>query len=79
MIPYTASRDQIHHRLDFAVTLSSLASFCVLFDIAFKTSNETEMANVEQRQKMIPIITCEIPFPLVLGVNVFDLDSWGPN
>ena len=38
------------------------------------------MANAEQTQKMIPFITCEISFgqdvcELVLGVNVFDLDS----
>ena len=37
------------------------------------------MAHVEQTQKMIPFITCEISFSqyvceLVLGVNVFDLD-----
>ena len=37
------------------------------------------MADVEQTQKMIPFITCEISFcqylcELVLGVNVFDLD-----
>ena len=37
------------------------------------------MANVEQTQKMIPLITCEISLcqyvcELVLGVNVFDLD-----
>ena len=37
------------------------------------------MADVEQTQKMIPIITCEISLcqyvcVLVLGVNVFDLD-----
>ena len=37
------------------------------------------MANVEQTQKMIPFITCEISLSqyvceLVLGVNVFDLD-----
>ena len=37
------------------------------------------MADVEQTQKMIPSITCEIPLcqyvcELVLGVNVFDLD-----
>ena len=37
------------------------------------------MANVKRTQKMIPLITCEIPFgqyvsELVLGVNVFDLD-----
>ena len=62
--------------LDFAVTLSSPASFCVLFDI--------EMANVEQTQKMIPFITCEISFcqyvcELVFGVDVLDVDFWGPN
>ena len=37
------------------------------------------MADVEQTQKMIPLITCEISLchyvcELVLGVNVFDLD-----
>ena len=37
------------------------------------------MANVEQTQKMIPFITCEISLgqyvcELVFGVNVFDLD-----
>ena len=37
------------------------------------------MADVEQTQKMIPFITCEISFcqhvsKLVLGVNVFDVD-----
>ena len=37
------------------------------------------MADVEQTQKMIPFITCDISLcqyvcELVLGVNVFDLD-----
>ena len=37
------------------------------------------MANVEQTQKMIPFVTCEISLgkhvcELVLGVNVFDFD-----
>ena len=37
------------------------------------------MADVEQTQQMIPLITCEITLfqhvcELVLGVNVFDLD-----
>ena len=37
------------------------------------------MANVEQTQKMIPFITCEVALgqyvcELVFGVNVFDLD-----
>ena len=64
---------------DFAVTLSSPASFCVLFDIRFKTIGRTEMADVEQTQKMIPLITCEMSLcqyvcELAFGVNVFDLD-----
>ena len=37
------------------------------------------MADVEQTQKMLPVITCEISLcqnvcELVFGVNVFDLD-----
>ena len=60
---------------DFAVTLSSPASF----RHRFKTIDGTEMADVEQTQKMIPFITCEISLrqyvcELVLGVNVFDVD-----
>ena len=42
-------------------------------------SNCSEMANVEQTQKIIPFITCEISLcqyvcELVFGVDVFDLD-----
>ena len=45
-----------------------------------KTIGRTEMADVEQTPKTIPLITCEIPFgqdvcELVFGVDVFDLDS----
>ena len=46
--------------LDFAVTLSSPASSGVLFDIAARLLMERKMADVEQTQKMIPFITCEI-------------------
>ena len=39
------------------------------------------MADIEQAQQMIPIITCGISFgqyvcELVFGVDVFDLDFW---
>ena len=39
------------------------------------------MADIEQTQKMIPLITCEISLgrcvcELVCGVDVFDLDFW---
>ena len=42
------------------------------------------MANVEQTQKIIPFITCEVSLGQYVcewffGVNVFDLDFWGPN
>ena len=65
---------------DFAVTLPSPESVCVLFDITSELPiGRTDMANAEQTQKMIPFITCEISLgqyvcELVLGVNVFDLD-----
>ena len=61
------------------MNFSSLASSCVLFRHRFKTVDGTEMTDVEQTQKMIPLITCEISLSeyvceLVLGVHVFDLD-----
>ena len=40
---------------DFAVTLSSPGSFCVLFRHHFRTFCRTGMANVKQTQKMISI------------------------
>ena len=45
----------------------------------FRAICRTEMAKIEQRQQVIPLITCEIPFgsdvcELVFGVDVLDLD-----
>ena len=42
------------------------------------------MADVEQMKKTVPFVTCGISLcqyvcELVFGVNVFDLDFWGPN
>ena len=70
--------------VDFAVTLSSPESFCVLFDISSTRLVELKMANVKQTQKMIPFITCEISLgqyvcELVFGVDVFDLDLKSPD
>ena len=47
-------------------------------------AKRAELANIEQMKKIIPLITREIPFGqyvcvLVFGVNVTDLDFWGPN
>ena len=65
--------------LDFAVTLSSPASFLHSFRYHFRTIGRTEMADVEQTQKMIPFVTSEVSLgqyvcELVSGVNIFDLD-----
>ena len=68
----------------FAVTLSSPASSCVLFDIDLRLLMELKWLMLKKTQKMIPFITCEISLcqfvcELALGVNVFDLDLGGPN
>ena len=77
--PYAASRDQIHHRIRFCCDSFFTWIFLRSFRHHFKTIGRTEMANVEQTQKMIPFITCEIALcqyvcESVFGVNVFDLD-----
>ena len=58
---------------DFAVTLSSPESFCVLFDITSEQSVELKWLNVEQTQKMIPFLTCEISLGLHVGKLVFSV------
>ena len=78
-IPYPASRDQIHHRLWFCCDSFFTCILLRSFRHHFKTIGRTAMANVEQTQKMIPFITCEISLcqyvcELVYGVKVFDLD-----
>ena len=55
--------------------------FLCSFRHHIRTLCRTEMANVEQTQKMIPFIACEVSLgqyvcELVFGVNVFDLDLW---
>ena len=65
---------------DLAVTRSSPAPSCLCSSRhRLQAVGGIEKANVEQTQKMIPFITCEISLcqyvcELVLGVNVFDLD-----
>ena len=46
--------------LDFAVTLSSPECCWTLFAIPSEQTVELKMANVEQTQKMISFVTCEI-------------------
>ena len=61
------------------MTLSSPASFRVLFDITSELLVLLKWLMLKKTQKMIPFITREISLgqhvcELVLGVNVFDLD-----
>ena len=79
MTPISSRETKLIIGFDFAVTLSSPESFCVLFDITSRQLMELKMADVEQTHKMIPFITCEISLcqyvcDLVLGVNVSNLN-----
>ena len=83
-ILFAASRDQKHIGFDFAVTLSSPESFCVLFDITSEQLVELKWLMFKKTRTMIPFITCEVSLgqcvcELVFGVNVFDLDFCSPN
>ena len=56
-----------------------LILFCVLFDITSEHSAELKWPMLNKTQKIIPLITCEIPLDqhvceLVFGVNIFNLD-----
>ena len=59
-IPHAVSWYQIHHRLRFCCDSFFICIFLRSFRHHFKTIAGTEMADVEQTQKMIPFITCEI-------------------
>ena len=70
---------KIRHRLRLCCGSFFTCIFLCSSRHLFKTIDGTEMTAVEQTQKMIPCITCEISLgqyvcELVLGVNVFDLD-----
>ena len=60
------------------MTRSSFESCLSLFAIVSEQTGRTEMADIEQTQQMIPLVTCEISFgqyvcESVFGVNVLDL------
>ena len=61
-IPHAVSWDQIHHRLWFCCDSFFTCILLRSFRHHFRTSGRTEMANFEQAQQMIPLITCEISF-----------------
>ena len=47
--------------------------------VKLRAVNLAEMAHVEQTEKMVPLITCEVPFSqhvseLFFGGNIFDLN-----
>ena len=78
-IPHAVSWHQIHHWLWFCCDSFFTCIFWCSFRHRFKIIDGTDMVDVEQAQKMIPFITCEVSLcqyvcELVFGVNVFDLD-----
>ena len=71
---HTASRYQFRHRLWFCCDSFFTCTFLCSFRHRFDAVDGAEMANVEQTQKMVPLITCEISLyqyvcELVFGVN----------
>ena len=78
-IPHMASWYQIHYRLWFCCDPFFTCIFWRSFRHHFKTIGGTGTADVEQTQKMIPFITCEISLgqyvcEVFFGVNVLDLN-----
>ena len=74
-------RNQIQRRL--RLCHNSFFSFFFLhhFRHRFRAADRAEIANVEQMEKVIPLITreivlCQYVCDLFFGVNVFDLDLW---
>ena len=53
-------RDKFIVGFDFAPILSSPVPCCILFDIASKQLAELKNAAIEQMEKIISFITCEI-------------------
>ena len=77
------SWDQTHHRLWFCCDSFFTCIFLCSFRHRFKTIDGAKMANVEQTQKMIPFITCEISLLskcLRVGswCQCIRFGSWGP-
>ena len=62
-ILFAASREQIHHRLRFAVTLSSLASSCGLFDITSEQLVELKWLMLDKHKRWFH--SSRVKFPLV--------------
>ena len=63
-IPHAASRDQIHHRLWFCCDSFFTCIFLRSFRHRFEIIDGTEMADVEQTQK-IPFHSSRVKFPFV--------------
>ena len=76
-------RNQVQRRLRFCH--KSFFSFFFLhpFRHRFRAAGTAEIANVEQVDKMVPLITRELAHwqcvcELVVGVNIFGSDFMGP-
>ena len=72
-------RNQVHHRSWLCHNYFFSCSFLCPFRYCLGAAGRAEIADVEQTEEMVPLITCEIAFcqhvcELVLGVNVLGLD-----
>ena len=64
---------------DLATTLFLIITFLWSLRHGIRAALRAEKADIEQTQKVVPFITCEVPFgqnvrELILGVNIPDLD-----
>ena len=77
--------------LDFATILLSLLCSCIVLAIVLVQliklkfwAQQREMADETQIKKIVSLIACEVPLcqcvcELMFGVNVTDLNFWGPH
>ena len=78
--PCRDSESQVHRRRLWLCHKPLFScSFLYPFRHCLVAAGRAEMADVQQMEQIVPLITCEIPFchcvcELVFGVNVFDLD-----
>ena len=74
-------RDQVQSRLRLCHISLISSSLLHSFRHRFEAAGSAQNADIEQMDKIIPFITCEIAIcqnvsELVFGVNILDLDFW---
>ena len=70
-------RDQVQRRSCLCHLFSSPVPSTILFDIVWKAAGGAEITDIEQTEKMVPLITCEIPFGQYVCELMFGVDALG--